>query len=196
MSSRRVEITILSGENLRIDRKSVKKNAFVLVKVDPFNYRTTNTDAQGGSYPSWNEKLDIDLPKNASFITLEVQCKTSSGNRSIGSAQIPVSDFMGGYLPENYLHFLSYRLRDASRDKNGIINISVRVKAPENATCSSSTTGLKFSGYATGFSSKAGGLNFQGHATYSSSQQQQQPRLGIPAGEVATGIPIWCANRA
>ncbi|TXG62807.1 hypothetical protein EZV62_009801 [Acer yangbiense] len=204
MSSRRIEITVLSGENLRIDGKSVKKNAFVVVKVDPFNYGTTSVDALGGSYPSWNEKLDLELPKHASFITLEVQCKTSSVNRNIGFAQIPVSDFIGGYLPENYLHFLSYRLRDASRDKNGIINISVRVKAPEYSTYSSKN-GLNLSGYGTaavvGCSSQVGGLNVQGYGMYSSQHQQQQQqnrqqRLGIPVGEVATGIPVWCMNRA
>lgn len=177
--SRKVEITILSGEDLRIDRKSVKKNAFVIVRVDPFNFRTTNIDTLGGSYPTWNEKLDIDLPDNSRYITLEVHCKSnSSGKRNIGTVNVPVSDFIGGYLPENYLHFLSYRLRDSSGEKNGIINISVRVNVPDYATCSS----------------QAGVLNVQGYGTCTMLRRPE--RMGIPVGDVATGIPVWGLNRA
>ncbi|KAJ4727002.1 BON1-associated protein 2-like [Melia azedarach] len=165
-SSRRIEITVLSGEDLRIDRRSVKKNAFVIVQTDAFNCWKTSIDELGGSHPSWNEKFSIDLPMNVRFVTLQVQCKTSSGNRSIGSANVPVSDFVGGYVPDNYLHFLSYRLRDPKGDKNGIINVSVRVKTPEYGTRSSKPPGFNVQGYAACSSQSAVG---QGYASYSSS---------------------------
>lgn len=150
-SSRTIELTILSGENLRLDRKPINKNALVIIR-DDFNnlMRTTTIDKEGGSNPKWNnEKLVIDLPMQAKHIRIEVvQCKTkSSGNREIGTAIIPVSDFIGGYLPDGYLHFLSYRLRDYRGERNGIINISVRDKLPlarsvcsNNNTCSNSKT--------------------------------------------------------
>ncbi|KAJ4727003.1 BON1-associated protein 2-like [Melia azedarach] len=185
--SRTIEITVLSAEDLRINRRSVKKNAFVIAQTDPFNYCKTKLDELGGSYPAWNERFFIDLPMHVHFITLQVQCKTSSGNRNIGFARVPVSDFVGGYVPDNYLHFLSYRLRDAKGDKNGIINISVRVKTPEYATSSSKPlpAGLNVQGYAA-CSSQTAGLNVQGYASYSSP--------AVPVGGVVTGVPVWCTN--
>ena len=79
---------------------------------------------------------------HAQFITLQVQCKTSLGDKTVGTARIPVSDFVGGYVPESYLHFLSYRLRDHNGERNGIVNISVRVKVPEYASCSRTELGI------------------------------------------------------
>ncbi|KAJ9188375.1 hypothetical protein P3X46_003738 [Hevea brasiliensis] len=130
-TSRTLEITVLSCEDLRIDRRLVKKNTYVMVRTDPLNYRTTKMDTEGGAYPSWNQKLTIDMPLHERFITLEVHCKTASGDRTIGTSRMPTTDFMGGYLPENYLNFLSYRLRDAKGERNGIVNVSVKVKVPE-----------------------------------------------------------------
>ena len=134
--SRTLEITILSGEDLRIDNKSVKKNVFVIVSIDPFNYKTTKMDGEGRSYPSWNDKLVMDMPMQTRFITLEVKCKASGGDKTVGFATIPVTDFIGGYSPETCLQFLSYRLRNPKGLKNGIVNVSVRVKEPLHA-CSS-----------------------------------------------------------
>lgn len=37
-------------------------------------------------------------------------------------------DFMGRYLFEGYLNFLSYRLRDEYGDKCGIVNVLIMVK--------------------------------------------------------------------
>ncbi|XWS35757.1 hypothetical protein CRYUN_Cryun20dG0023300 [Craigia yunnanensis] len=134
--SRTLEITILSGEDLRIDNKSVKKNAFVVVWIDPFNFKTTKMDVEGGSCPSWNDKIVMDMAMQTRFVSLEVKCKASGGDKTVGFARIPVTDFIGGYSPETCLHFLSYRLRDPKGMKNGIINVSVRVKEPLYA-CSS-----------------------------------------------------------
>ncbi|CAN4111731.1 unnamed protein product [Withania somnifera] len=131
-SSRLLEITVISGENLVDNRKQpVNKKAFVNIKADPSstcNVQTTKMDKEGGGFPNWNEKLILDLPMHAHNLTVEVQCKTSSGIKTIGIAKVPTSDFIGGFLPEDYLHFLSYRLRNNKGDKNGIINLSVRVK--------------------------------------------------------------------
>ncbi|KAL0379570.1 UNVERIFIED_CONTAM: hypothetical protein Sangu_0021300 [Sesamum angustifolium] len=63
------------------------------------------------------------------FLTVEVH----SPANIVGTANIPVSDFAGGFLPANYLSFLSYRLRDANGEKNGIINLSVKVKVKQEA---------------------------------------------------------------
>ncbi|GFP93036.1 bon1-associated protein 2 [Phtheirospermum japonicum] len=131
-SSRSIEVTVISAEGLLVSRKQpVKKNAFVVVRSDPFNSGSTGMDREGGSYPVWNQKLVMELPVNARFLTVEAH----SGSRLIGAANIPVigaanipvTDFGGGRLPENYLSFLSYRLRDGNGGKNGIINLSVKV---------------------------------------------------------------------
>lgn len=129
--TRIVEISILSAEDLRINGKPIRKNAFVSVQADPSNVRETKMDTEGGGYPSWREKLVVDVPLNASFIIAEVKCKTLTGIKSVGTARVPVSDFVGGYVPENQLHFLSYRLWDSKIRRNGVLNISVRVKVPE-----------------------------------------------------------------
>ncbi|KAF2315341.1 hypothetical protein GH714_038882 [Hevea brasiliensis] len=149
---RTLEITVLSAENLRLDGKSVKKDAFVVVKFDSLNSKSTKADHEGGSNPSWNQKLEMDMPMHARFIVLEVQL--------------------------NYLHFLSYRLRDARGVKNGIINVSVKVN------------GLAVSG-----------KNLP-HYQISSSSSSSRPTWGLPAveqnypGGVVTGVPVWCASRA
>lgn len=83
---------------------------------------------------------------HARFITVEVQCKTSMGNKTVGVARVPVSDFVGEYVPQSYLHFLSYRLRDYKGEKNGIINISVRAKVPDYASCSGTGMGVPLGG--------------------------------------------------
>ncbi|CAA2969102.1 BON1-associated protein 2-like [Olea europaea var. sylvestris] len=138
ISSKTIEITVISGEDLCVNRRQrVKKNAFVIVQTD--SSRATKMDTDGGSYPVWNEKFVMELPMHARFINVEVQCKAfTGGNNLIGTARIPVSDFSGGYLPVNYLSFLSYRLRDGNGEKNGIINLSVKVIGPENTSCAAS----------------------------------------------------------
>ncbi|GMI98372.1 BON ASSOCIATION PROTEIN 1-LIKE, BON association protein 2 [Hibiscus trionum] len=142
--SRTLEITLLSAEDLRIDNKPIKKNAFVVVWTDTYNYKSTKMDAEGGSFPSWNDKLVMDMPMHTRFVTLQVKCKASGGgDKTVGDARIPVTDFLGWFSPENRLQFLSYRLRDPKGLKNGIVNVSVRVKEPLGA-CSSQAAASGF----------------------------------------------------
>ncbi|CAN1236895.1 BON1-associated protein 2 [Linum grandiflorum] len=171
--SRTLEFTILSAEDLRIDGRSVKKNAFALVKTDLFNSKSTAADFDGGSYPRWNEKLVVDLPERTQSVTVEVQCKVGAGNRVVGTASVPVSDFLGDVTPVGYLHFLSYRLRDPRGLKNGIVNFSVRV---------------------------IGGGGGGGCSTPSWKTTSSSSSWGVPAardgdacsgGGVVTGVPVW-----
>nr|GLL40671.1 BON1-associated protein 2-like [Ipomoea trifida] len=169
-TSRDLEITVISGEGLRVG----KKNVFVTVKSEfSCNVKATGVDKEGGSFPAWNEKLVVDLPMHARYVTLQVQCKAFSGVKVVGEAKVPTKDFVGGgFVPESYLRFLSYRLRDRKGEKNGIINISVRVKnSPENgavASCSSQYSRRPWTGL--------------------------PPPAGNPANAgVVTGIPVWCS---
>lgn len=197
-----LEIRVISGEDLRINqRRQSVKNSFVVIKTDsgnnfsssstsyfPGEIRRTKLNTDGGSNPEWDEKLVMEMPLHARFVTVEVQCKKNGGNNSssssriIGTVKIPVSDFIGGLVPENYLHFLSYRLRDTQGERNGIINLSVRIKSPVSNTNSISPS-----------------ANF--------SLQQNRPASGFPLpaadstlhynkdqGLVVTGIPVRLPN--
>ncbi|KAJ4847435.1 hypothetical protein Tsubulata_030678 [Turnera subulata] len=141
-----LEITVLSCEDLRIDGHHVKKNTYVVVRTDPHNLRNfgeTTVDTRGGSYPSWNQKLVVDVSvvhdrvsARQNFVTLEARRWSPGGGSLIGAADMPVTDFLvctetQQYVPNNRVNFLSYRLKDGRGQKNGIINVSVRVKAPE-----------------------------------------------------------------
>ncbi|KAI6707598.1 hypothetical protein NL676_010560 [Syzygium grande] len=169
--TRSLEVTVISGEDLRINDRPIKNNAFVTVKADSRGSSSlqdsTKPDARSESYPYWDEKLHVDLPAGSRHVVVEV-CRRSSaaGDQLVGTAWIPVSDFVGDYTPENYLHFLSYRLRDAKGLRNGIINISVRV-----------------------VTSSYGG-------TASPSSLPSEPKFGMPVereknGGTVTGVPVW-----
>ncbi|MQM17595.1 hypothetical protein Taro_050566 [Colocasia esculenta] len=125
-----LEVTVISAEGLTLSSRPVKKNAFVTVSTDPHSHASTRLDTDGGSYPRWDEKLSLALPPAAGFLAVEVRCREGSRLHTVGSASIPASDFLGGVLPADYLHFLSYRLRDSRGERNGIVNLSIRVVQP------------------------------------------------------------------
>ncbi|KAL3737716.1 hypothetical protein ACJRO7_019273 [Eucalyptus globulus] len=174
---RRLEVTVISGEDLRINDRPIKNNAFVTVKADscglPSSQDSTKPDAQSESHPCWDEKLHVDLPAGSRYILVEVCRRTSSaGDKLVATAWIPVSDFVGDYTPENYLHFLSYRLRDAKGLRNGIINISVRVVSS----------------------------SYKGTLSSSSRLPPSVPEFRMPVdrernGGTVTGMPVWYPNQ-
>ncbi|MQM17594.1 hypothetical protein Taro_050568 [Colocasia esculenta] len=126
-----LEVTVISAEGLTVSRRPVEKNAFVRLSTDLPHQACTRPDADGGSYPRWDEKLRLPLPPVARSILVEVLCKARGSNeRKVGAASVPISDFYGGVLPAGYLHCLSYRLRDSQGERNGIINLSIRVHVP------------------------------------------------------------------
>lgn len=135
-----MEITIISAENLSMNGKPIRKDTYVVVHTQSCSkFFTTRTEEEGGSNnPSWNEKFLVDGANNC--ITLEVQCKTWLGVKSVGAARIAVSEFdLGGFVSENSLQLLSYRLWDEKGNRNGVINFSVRVvKAPQERQSSCS----------------------------------------------------------
>ncbi|KAK9103376.1 hypothetical protein Sjap_020630 [Stephania japonica] len=163
--SRSIEITIISAEDLRIHGRPIKNNAFVAVQTASDATRSTSVDTTGGNYPSWNEMLELPLPREAQFVRVEVQCRTSSGTKAVAGAHVPVSDFAGGWIPDGYLTFLSYRLRKLNGERNGIINLSIRVKGKGDVA--SSMDGTYFSSSS---SSSCGG--------------------GGGGGGVAIGVPV------
>ncbi|XP_058086395.1 BON1-associated protein 2-like [Magnolia sinica] len=128
---RSIEITAISAEGLRIANRPIKKNAFMIVRTDSQNYRSTSIDRDGGSYPLWNEKFQLALPPNARSITVEVHCKRITGLKKVGSVNIPISDIIEDYVPACQIHFLSYRLLERDGGPTGIVNLSIRMVGPE-----------------------------------------------------------------
>ncbi|XP_058739879.1 BON1-associated protein 1-like [Vicia villosa] len=135
--SHTLEITILNAENLHVNNENyIKKNAFVSLWSDSsstnencYSTKENSEECDGGNCVSWNEKLVIEVPLKSRFIIADVKYKTSWGNiKSVGMTRIPVSDL---HVHDNHVQFLSYRLWDSKVRRNGVINISVRVKAME-----------------------------------------------------------------
>ncbi|CAL1404293.1 unnamed protein product [Linum trigynum] len=195
--TRTLEFTLLSAEDLRLDGRPVKKNAFAVVRSesDPSNSGSTRADLDGGSYPLWNERVVVAIPLSNGSVTVEVRCRVGSGNRVVGAVAVPVSDFSGESTPEDYLHFLSYRLRDPKGVKNGIVNFSVRVIGGRG-NCSAAAR-------------KEVGAEYGGFSTYGPSwgaQSSWRLQVGVPVaggrsnygggGGVVTGVPVWGSSRA
>ncbi|CAL1404292.1 unnamed protein product [Linum trigynum] len=181
--TRTLEFTILSAEDLRIDGRPVRKNAFVVVKTGPSNSGSTGADRHGGSYPLWHERVVVAMPvPTTKSVTVEVQCRVGSGNRVVGSVAVPVSDFLGGLTPEGYLNFLSYRLWDPRWVRNGIVNFSVRVVGGGGGDCSEAARkkvgAESYGGASWGVPAEAGGRSNYGGG-----------------GGLVTGVPVWGSSR-
>lgn len=127
VKSRTLEITVISGENVRIT-----EDAYVVVRAESLNSCTTKTAKDNGNgFISWNQKFSLDVPMHARSVTFEVQCKRFKGFRPLGVARIALSDFFAGAtVPENGLQVFSYGLRDWEGKRNGVIHFAVRVAAP------------------------------------------------------------------
>ncbi|QHO22894.1 uncharacterized protein DS421_12g359020 [Arachis hypogaea] len=138
LSSRTIEITVISGENVH-----VKEESYVVVRAESLKSCTTkaakNThiiinNNHSSSLISWNEKLLLEIPMHARSITFEVQCKNSraSSARPVGVARIAISDILlggsgfGSDSDRDGDNVLSYRLRDWDGRRNGVIHFSVR----------------------------------------------------------------------
>ncbi|KAK9147789.1 hypothetical protein Scep_006546 [Stephania cephalantha] len=139
-------------------------------------------DSERGSYPCWNQKLCLALPYHINFISVEVQCGVARSKvRPVASAKVPVSDIDGDYVPSHFLHFLSYRLRQRDGERNGIINLCIRVLLrPDDQINVCRTLGPL--GFSSGknWSKKLNG----GH------EVQKGVKVGDISHNVALGIPI------
>ncbi|KAG2326283.1 hypothetical protein Bca52824_009011 [Brassica carinata] len=186
-----LEIELISGEGLKVDRKLVKRKTFCVVRIDQ-KTRVCRLDDLGGSCPTWKDKIEMEMPINGSvrFISIEVLYRTSSGaEKSVGVAKIPVTDFMGGFAPQGHLNFLSYRLRDEYGDKSGIINVSIMVKPDGNDVKYSSPSPSMVATRDYAACSSQAAANGQMWRPMTSSSMAVTAGYG---GRVVTGVPVWC----
>jgi hypothetical protein len=107
-----LEITIISGRNICVERNSKAEDVYVVVRAESLNSCTTKMVNKSEGLLSWDEKFMLDIPSHAKSVTFEVQCKKYKGARPIGVARIALSDFLGdNVLLQNCVQKLSYGLR-------------------------------------------------------------------------------------
>ncbi|KAG5053715.1 hypothetical protein JHK85_006225 [Glycine max] len=128
--ARTLEITVMSGENICVDRSSGAENVYVVVRAESLNSCTTKTVNEDKGVHAWNEKLLLDIPTHARSVTFEVQCKKYKGVRPIGVARIALSDFLSNdtkIVSESVPQMYCYGLRNWEGRQNGVIHFSVKV---------------------------------------------------------------------
>ncbi|RDX99929.1 BON1-associated protein 2, partial [Mucuna pruriens] len=132
-----LEITVISGENISVDRSSVAENVYVVVRAESLNCSTTKMAKEDGGVHAWNEKFLLDIPSHARSVTFEVQCIKYKGVRPIGVARIALSDILSGnnIASESVPQMFCYGLRNWEGRRNGVIHFSVRVVTQEGHMC-------------------------------------------------------------
>ncbi|KEH18944.1 putative C2 domain-containing protein [Medicago truncatula] len=139
-----LEITIISGQNISVDRNSKGDDIYVVVRAESLNSCTTKMVKENEGLLSWNEKFLLDIPSHAKSVTFEVQCKKYKGAHPIGVARIALSDFLGDDSSlQSGVQTLNYGLRDWDGRKNGVINFSVRRVTQEGNLCVEKEQGIE-----------------------------------------------------
>jgi len=138
--NRTLDLTVLSLEELHANWRHAAKRLYVVVRAESIASYTTATatvesTSDGSGDPSWNEKLEVDVPAQARSVTLTVKCKDAPTVKDVGIARIAITELLGA--AEQNLQILSYGLRDWEGRRSGVIKFSVRVRESEKL-CSSS----------------------------------------------------------
>ncbi|KAK7349557.1 hypothetical protein VNO77_07008 [Canavalia gladiata] len=137
--ARTLEINVISGESICVDRSSVAENVYVVVRAESLNCCTTKMVNKEEGVFAWDEKFLLDVPSYATSVTFEVQSKRFKGVRPIGVARIALSDLIGDnnnnnkvWESESNVEMFSYGLRDWEGQRNGVIHFSVKVVTPKD----------------------------------------------------------------
>ncbi|KAL5061963.1 hypothetical protein RYX36_023700 [Vicia faba] len=132
----KLEITIISGQNISVDGNSKTEELFVVVRAESLDSCATKMVKESEGLLSWNEKFMLDIHPHAKSVTFEVQCKKYKGTRPIGVARIALYDLFGENVSlQSCDQTLSYGLRDWDGRKNGVINFCVRRVIQEDNLC-------------------------------------------------------------
>ena len=126
-----LEITLMSGENISVDRNSIAEKAYVVVRAESLNCCTTKMVNGDDGMHAWNEKMLLEVPSYARSVTFEVQSKKFKGVRPVGVARIALSDLLidknDNVQSESVSQMFCYGLMNWEGRRNGIIHFSVRV---------------------------------------------------------------------
>jgi len=124
-----LEITIMSGENISVDRNSVAE-MYVVVRAESLNCHVTKMVNGDDGVHAWNEKLLLEVPSYARCVTFEVQCNKYKGLRPVGVARIALSDLLiaknNNVSSESVSQMFCYGLRNWEGRRNGVINFSLK----------------------------------------------------------------------
>ncbi|KAH6832846.1 hypothetical protein C2S53_014357 [Perilla frutescens var. hirtella] len=96
MGSRRMEITIVSAEDLPDIRLLGWMKVYTVVSVNG-SIRATNVDREGGTNPRWNSSFvyaidEWDLRCRGLDVVVELFCERTLGDKFIGEVRIPVKN--------------------------------------------------------------------------------------------------------
>ncbi|KAL0770055.1 hypothetical protein Bca101_035205 [Brassica carinata] len=180
-----LEIELISGEGLKVDRKLVKRKTFCVVRIDQ-KTRVCRLDDLGGSCPTWKDKIEMEMPINGSvrFISIEFWCR-----EECWGCQDSGDRFHGRICSSRAFELLSYRLRDEYGDKSGIINVSIMVKPDGNDVKYSSPSPSMVATRDYAACSSQAAANGQMWRPMTSSSMAVTAGYG---GRVVTGVPVWC----
>lgn len=134
---RTLDLTVLSMEDLHPNWRHAAQSLYVVVRADSIasyatGTATVETTSDGSGNPSWNEKLEVDVPAQARSVTLTVKCRNAPSMKDVGIARIAIAELLSAAAAaaaaEQNLQILSYGLRDWEGRRSGVIKFYVRVR--------------------------------------------------------------------
>ncbi|XP_014490249.1 uncharacterized protein LOC106752982 [Vigna radiata var. radiata] len=134
---RTLDLTVLSVEDLHPNWRHAAQSLYVVVRADSIasyatGTATVETTSDGSGNPSWNEKLEVDVPAQARSVTLTVKCRNAPSMKDVGIARIAIAELLSAAAAaaaaEQNLQILSYGLRDWEGRRSGVIKFYVRVR--------------------------------------------------------------------
>ncbi|KAH7425383.1 hypothetical protein KP509_11G051500 [Ceratopteris richardii] len=130
MEYRKVDVTIVSAENVKRAPLLGKIRTYAVVWVEKQNRYKTRVDEDGNTNPSWNESLSLSVPESlfchpGSYLHVEIY-RTGSilGDKFLSMASIPLSELLR--KPDGK-EILMYELRGRSGKRKGAVRLSMRV---------------------------------------------------------------------
>eukprot|EP00250_Pteridium_aquilinum_P004827 c15025_g1_i1 orf=76-552(-) len=133
MELSKLELTIISAEDLKDVRHLARMQTYVVAWIDSNVKYTTEVDKVGGINPVWKDKFlffiaEHDLAQGSASLTLEIYTESLTGTKFVGKVLVPLSELQqrqnAAKLHGNDLHYASYPIKTSSGDMKGQIYLS------------------------------------------------------------------------